>query len=203
MKILQLRLKGFQSFGPESTTIDLDDLTYVLGPNGSGKTAVLEALSRLFSPLQLQRKIRVEDFHVPLDRTASEVHLEQPTLWLEVDIEFTEAGDDDVHASVPPNFSHMAIESEDSAPRIRVRLTAGIAADGEVEERTEYVLAVDANGEPTNTAEVSRYDRGHIEVYYLPARRDPADHISYTRRHSSAGPCAQPTGARSVSRSPT
>ncbi len=27
---------------------------------------------------------------------------------------------------------------------------------------------------------MSRYDRGYIEVHYLPARRDPADHISYT-----------------------
>ena len=24
---------------------------------------------------------------------------------------------------------------------------------------------------------MSRYDRGHIEVHYLPARRDPADHV--------------------------
>ncbi len=180
MKILQLRLKGFQSFGLEPTTIDLDELTYVLGPNGSGKTAVLEALSRLFNPLQVQRTVRIEDFHIPLDRAASEVHVEQATLWLEVDIEFPEAGENDVHASVPPNFAHMAIESEESAPRIRVRLTASIAIDGEVDERTDYVLAVDENGERTSTVEMSRYDRSHIEVYYLPARRDPADHISYT-----------------------
>lgn len=180
MKVRQLRIKGFQSFGPEPKTIDLADITYVLGPNGSGKTAVLEALARLFSPLQAQRKIRVEDFHVPLDRGAGEVHSEQPTLWLEVDVEFPEAADDDVHASVPPNFSHMAIESEEDVPCIRVRLTAELAADGEIDERIEYVLGVDAEGEPTNMAEMSRYDRAHIEVHYLPARRDPADHISYT-----------------------
>jgi AAA15 family ATPase/GTPase len=46
MRITTLRLSNFQSFGPEPTAIDLDDLTYVLGVNGSGKTAVLEALSR-------------------------------------------------------------------------------------------------------------------------------------------------------------
>jgi putative ATP-dependent endonuclease of OLD family len=180
MKIRQLRIKGFQSFGPEPATIDFDDMTYVLGPNGSGKTTVLEGLSRLFSPLHAQRKIRIEDFHVPLDRHASEVHDERPTLWLEVDVEFPEGGDDDVHASVPPNFSHMAIESEDDVPGLRVRLTADLAADGEIDERMEYVLEADAEGAPTNTAEMSRYDRAHIEVHYLPARRDPADHISYT-----------------------
>jgi putative ATP-dependent endonuclease of OLD family len=180
MKIHHLRLTNFQSFGSKPTTIDLEELTYVLGPNGSGKTAVLEALSRLFSPLAAQRKIRVEDFHLPVTLGAGEVHAEQPVLWLEVDIEFPEAGDDDQHASIPPNFSHMALETQDSAPRIRVRLTAVLAADGEIDEKIEYILQTDKDGEPTNRADMSRHDRGHIEVHYLPARRDPADHIAYT-----------------------
>jgi putative ATP-dependent endonuclease of OLD family len=180
MQIATLRLSNFQSFGPEPTIINLATLTYVLGPNGSGKTAVLEALSRLFSPLSSQRMVKVEDFHVPVDRSAHEVHLEQPTLWLEVDIEFPEAGDDDQHASIPPYFSHMAIETQHGVPRIRVRLTAVLAVDGEIDEKAEYILQADADGEPTSRADMSRYDRGHIEVHYLPARRDPADHISYT-----------------------
>lgn len=180
MRISQLRIKGFQSFGPKPRTISLDDITYVLGPNGAGKTVVLEALSRMFSPLHAQRKIRVEDFHVPLGRDAVQIHNERPTLWLEVDVEFPEAADDDVHASVPPSFSHMALKSEEDVPRIRVRLTADLAADGEIEERVEYVIQTDPEGEPTERAVMSRYDRANIEVHYLPARRDPADHISYT-----------------------
>lgn len=180
MRIRQLRLKNFQSFGSDPTTIELGELIYVLGSNGSGKTAVLEALSRLFSPLATQRKVRVEDFHVPVDRSASEVHAEQPTLWLEVDLEFPEAADDELHASIPPNFAHMAIETPDGVPRVRIRLTAVLATDGVIDEKIEYVLQADEDGEPTGRAEMSRYDRGHIEVHYLPARRDPADHIAYT-----------------------
>jgi putative ATP-dependent endonuclease of the OLD family len=180
MRITTLRLSNFQSFGLEPTTIDLEELTYVLGPNGSGKTAVLEALSRLFSPLAAQRKVRVEDFHVPINRSASEVHADQPILWIEVEIIFPEAGDDDQHASIPPSFSHMAIETEDGVPRIRVRLTAVFAPDSEIDEKIEYILQADEDGEPTGRADMSRYDRGHIEVHYLPARRDPTDHLSYT-----------------------
>jgi len=180
MKITTLRLRNFQSFGPEPTAIDLDDLTYVLGPNGSGKTAVLEALSRLFSPLAVQRKIRLDDFHVRVDQSAGEVQAGEPTLWLEVDVEIPEAGDDGQHASVPPNFSHMAIDAADGVPRTRVRLTAALAPDGVIDEKIEYVLEADEAGEPTRSADMSRYDRGHIEVHYLPARRDPADHVSYT-----------------------
>lgn len=180
VKITRLRLSNFQSFGPEPTVIDLDDLTYVLGPNGSGKTAVLQALSRLFSPLAAQRKIRLEDFHVPADRSVGDVEADEPVLWLEADIGLPEARDDGQHASVPPNFSHMAIETADGAPRTRVRLTASLAADGVIDEAIEYVLEADASGEPTRRSDMSRYDRGHIEVHYLPARRDPADHVSYT-----------------------
>ncbi|MFD9601294.1 ATP-dependent endonuclease [Streptomyces sp. NPDC059970] len=180
MKISTLRLSNFQSFGLKPTLIALDDLTYVLGPNGSGKTTVLEALSRLFSPLEAQRKIRVEDFHVCVDQSAGELQTGEPTLWLEVDVEFPEAATDGQHASVPPNFSHMAIDTADGIPLTRVRLTASLAPDGVIDEKIEYVLEADEAGEPTSCADMSRYDRGHIEVHYLPARRDPADHLSFT-----------------------
>ncbi|MET9664886.1 AAA family ATPase [Streptomyces sp. NPDC006475] len=180
MKITTLRLSNFQSFGANPTAIDLNELTYVLGPNGSGKTTLLEALSRLFSPLEAQRKIRVEDFHVRVDQSAGELQAGEPTLWLEVDIEFPEAGLDGQHASVPPSFSHMAIDSADGVPQIRVRLTASLAPDGVIDEKIEYVLEADASGQPMRYADMSRYDRGHIEVHYLPARRDPADHLSFT-----------------------
>src|SRR4051812_31852372 len=92
MRITTLRLSNFQSFGPSPKTIDLDDLTYILGPNGSGKTAVLQALSRLFSPLTAQRKIRLEDFHVPAGQSAGKAQAGELSLWLEVDVELPEAG---------------------------------------------------------------------------------------------------------------
>lgn len=171
---------NFQSFGPEPTTIDLSPMTYVLGPNGSGKTAVLQALSRLFSPVLSLRKIQLSDFHVPIGRTAIEVHADAPSLWIEADIEFPEAGDEGQHASIPVAFSQMKITSVDGIPMIRVRLTATIATDGVIEERIEYVHEVDDQDEPIRVSAMSRLDRANIEVHYLPARRDPVEHISYT-----------------------
>jgi len=180
MQITHLRISGFQSFGPTPTTISLHDVTYVLGPNGAGKTAVLEALSRLFSPLSAQRKIRRSDFHIPATLTAAEVLAGEPELWVEVDVDIPESGEDGDHASVPPNFAHMRIATEDGVPRVRVRLTATIALDNVIEEKLEYILDADADGVPTQRAEMSRFDRANIEVHYLPARRDPAEHIAYT-----------------------
>jgi putative ATP-dependent endonuclease of the OLD family len=180
MRITNLRISGFQSFGPTATTIELSDVTYVLGPNGAGKTAVLEALSRLFSPLSPQRKIRYSDFHIPNGRSAAEIQAEGPELWIEVEIEVPEAGEEGDHASVPPNFAHMRIATEDGVPRIRIRLTATIAPDNVIEEKLEYILEADADGDPLQRADMSRFDRANIEVHYLPARRDPAEHIAYT-----------------------
>lgn len=180
MQITHLRMSGFQSFGLAPTEIALSDVTYVLGPNGAGKTAVLEALSRLFSPLPAQRKVRHSDFHIPGGRTATEVHAEGPQLWVEVDVEVPESSEEGEHASVPPNFAHMRIAFEGGVPRIRVRLTATIAQDNVIEEKLEYILEADADGAPTQRADMSRFDRANIEVHYLPARRDPAEHIAYT-----------------------
>jgi len=49
MKLHNIRLSNFQSFGTEPTELTLADITYLIGPNGSGKTALLQALCRLFA----------------------------------------------------------------------------------------------------------------------------------------------------------
>ena len=41
MKLMQLRTSNFQSFGEDPTLISLASMTYLLGPNGSGKTTAL------------------------------------------------------------------------------------------------------------------------------------------------------------------
>lgn len=91
MKLSALRINNFQSFGPNTVTIQFeDDITYVLGPNGAGKTAVLQALSRLFSPIQSQRAIQVSDFHRPVNKMnlGEQEWLDtEPELWIEA--EFT------------------------------------------------------------------------------------------------------------------
>lgn len=178
MKVCSLRLRNFQSFGPTPTEVELSRLSFVLGPNGSGKTAVLVALARLFSPLPAMRRVQLSDFHAPAGADPQQVDNE---LWLEVDIEFEETADDDGdYPSIPPFFTHMALEETGGLPRVRIRLTAIRDVDDYVEEKIEYITQVDADDEPTQRSEMSRHDRAAIEVHYLPARRDPVDHIAFT-----------------------
>jgi putative ATP-dependent endonuclease of OLD family len=180
VRITRLRLSNFQSFGPEPTSIGLEEMTYVLGPNGAGKTAVLVALSKLFSPALAQRQLRPDDFHVSVREGAGEATKPNGTLWIEVDVEIAEAGKEELHPSVPPSFAHMRITTADGVPQVRVRLTGTLEADGFVDEKLEYIVEVDEHDEPTKRYAMSRHDRAHIEVHYLPAQRDPGHHISFS-----------------------
>ncbi|RVL57693.1 ATP-dependent nuclease [Sinorhizobium meliloti] len=179
MKLARLRLKNFRSFGPAATVIDLADMAFLLGPNGSGKTAVLQALARMFSLDPSQRKIRKSDFHVPNDE--KDYPLERQ-LWVEADFEFPELLIDDgtPKPAVPGAFAHMQLEAPAGPAQVRFRLSATLDQDGEIEENFTNVLKTDDDGEPSVETRVAKQERSSIQVHYLPARRDPADHISYS-----------------------
>lgn len=176
MKLQTIRLSSFQSFGMEPTELGLDDITYLIGPNGSGKTAALQALCRLFAFDPSLRRILRSDFHVPFDE---EIVPEERQLWIEADFLFPELAEDEDNSTVAPHFGHMRLDEADGTPRVRFRLSATMGPDGDIEETFVYVLDINVDGSPLNTAQVPRSERNHIHVHYLPARRDPADHIAY------------------------
>lgn len=176
MKLQTIRLSNFQSFGAAPTEVPLEEITYLIGPNGSGKTAALQALCRLFAFDPSLRRILRSDFHVPFNEKAP---LAERQLWIEADFLFPELSDDEDNSTVAPHFGHMRLDEVDGTPRVRFRLTATMGPDGDIEEGMVYVLDINANGSPLTTAQVRRSERNHIHVHYLPARRDPADHIAY------------------------
>lgn len=176
MKLQTIRLSNFQSFGQEPTELDLESITYLIGPNGSGKTAALQALCRLFAFDPSLRRILRSDFHVPSNEEAPPAERQ---LWIEADFLFPELGEEEDNSTVAPHFGHMRLDEVDGTPRVRFRLTATMGLDWDIEESMVYVLDINADGSPLTTAQVPRSERNHIHVHYLPARRDPADHIAY------------------------
>jgi len=176
MKLQTLRLSNFQSYGAGLTDVDLEAITYLIGPNGSGKTAALQALCRLFAFDPSQRRIQRSDFHVAFDEKDIP---EERELWIEADFLFPELAEDEDNSTVAPHFGHMRLDEPDGIPRVRFRLSAAMGPDGDIEETFVYVLDVNPDGSPLTTAQVPRAERNHIHVHYLPARRDPADHIAY------------------------
>jgi putative ATP-dependent endonuclease of OLD family len=182
MKLVRLRLSNFRSFSAHFTELDLDDLTFLLGPNGAGKTAVLQALARMFSLDPAQRKVKKSDFHVPHDEKPEQAPAERE-LRIEADFEFPELvgkGGDEEAPAVPGNFAHMQLTGVKGPAQVRFRLHAKVDQDDDIEENFTFVIKVNDDGQPLEEGRVAKHDRNAIQVHYLPARRDPADHISYS-----------------------
>jgi predicted ATP-dependent endonuclease of OLD family len=173
MKLSALRLTNFQCFGPETQEITFEDsTTMVIGPNGSGKTAILQALSRMFDANPNRRRVRADDFHVALDEEDSP---QERSLVVEADFLLPEAATENGAKTIPPCFNHMRLDEKGEVLKVRFRLAATMGQDGDIAESLSYVLGQEANGDD-KLKNVSRVDRNHIAVYYLPARRDPDDH---------------------------
>ena len=172
MKLHSIKITNFQSFGKEPTEFTLEEITYLIGPNGSGKTAVLQALCRLFAFDSSLRRVKRTDFHIPQNEFSPP---DQRTLCIEADFTFPETTDDEDNSTVAPFFSHMRLDGVTGLPRVRFRLTATMDFIGEIEEKFEYVLTQDGKA----TQSVSRADRSLIQLHYLPAQRNPSDHIAY------------------------
>lgn len=177
MQLQSLRISNFQSFGAAPTELSLEQITYLIGPNGSGKTASLQALCRLFAFDPSLRRITRSDFHVPYNE---ETPPEERHLWIEANFTFPELQNDTDNCTVAPHFGHMRLDDKDGISRVRFRLNATMGLDGDIEENLVYVLDLNPDGTPLNTAIVPRTERNHIHVHYLPAQRDPADHIAYS-----------------------
>lgn len=131
MKLQSIRLSNFQSFGLEPTELTFDKITYLIGPNGSGKTAALQALCRFFAFDPSLRGIQRSDFHV----SHSEVKApEERKLWIEADFLFPELTKAEDNSTVAPHFGHMRLDEPGGIPRVRYRLEATMGIDGDIEE---------------------------------------------------------------------
>ena len=68
MRLESVSLSGFRCFGPDPISVPLSaDITAVIGSNGAGKTAFLQALVKLFGVSRAQRTIDRSDFHLAPD----------------------------------------------------------------------------------------------------------------------------------------
>ena len=177
MKITQLTIKNFRSFGPTAVVVNLDDLTTLIGTNGTGKTAVLQALVRLFGSSG-ERRFAASDFH----RKAGEEldSAETRSLMIEARIEFPGAGQND-DAGIPECFNQMSVTGADGRLFCRIRAeavwTRGASAEGEIDEHAFWITSEDDEPGVDARRPLSNNDRSLIQVVYVPAARDPSKQL--------------------------
>ena len=181
MKIKSITLRNFRCFGDSPVTIDLSaDITALVGGNGSGKTALLIALTRLFGPTQSSRTIRRSDFHLPLGTAADD--LSEAELTIEIILTFPElSGNAETNEAIPATFRHMIVDVPGGEPFCRIRFNATWSDDGtsegNVDQNLYWVLTADEDVADDKLQRMAPYERGLIQVHYIPANRDPAPEL--------------------------
>jgi predicted ATP-dependent endonuclease of OLD family len=179
MRVGKVTLSNFRCFGPNPAVADLDDLTVLIGTNGTGKTAVLSALVRMFGIRPADRIIEFTDFYVPPG--TDESTLTELDLYLEVLLHFPDSEGGEGTDGIPECFRHMAVEAPGVAPFCRIRLeanwTRSSTAGGEVEQSLYWIVSAEDNPPEASKLRVSAHDRANIAVIYVPASRDPGSQL--------------------------
>ena len=184
LRLKKVTIAGFRCFGPVPVQLRLAGrLTAVVGANASGKTALLQALSRLFGVSRAQRTLSRSDFHLPRgtdpdDRSERELNID-------VLIEFPELLEETATPeTIAPAFRHMLIDHPKGAPVCRVRLEGRWeddgTVDGEVSQDLHWVDTLSSRPSEEQIHRVAASERGLIQLHYTPASRDAGAQIRAT-----------------------
>ncbi|MHA7856014.1 ATP-dependent nuclease [Marinobacter shengliensis] len=179
MHIESVSLTNFRCFGPTPQLIDLDPgLTTLVGFNGAGKTAVMQALQRLFGVTGDQRRFRRQDFHIPSDENITP---SERNLVIEVILAFPELSPDNDDTSAVPEFFQQMAADEHGNLKCRLRMEATWIEDGSLEGTIEQrYMAVRKFGdfEDSDCIEVKATDRSRVQIIYVPASRDGSSQVT-------------------------
>ena len=176
MRLSRLTLTGFRCFGTP-TTVELDDLTALVGSNGVGKTAILAALVRMFGTTNMQRSLTKDDFYLlPSATRPIELHLV-----LDATFEFPELLDDNEaqdSSAVPECLRHIMLSADAEVPECRIMLKAtwrhSASVEGDIEQRLVWVESTDLEPDEEALHHLQNVERSLIQVFYVPATRDAA-----------------------------
>ncbi|MER8731113.1 AAA family ATPase [Mesorhizobium sp. M1227] len=179
MFIERLTLSNFRCFGPDTLTIDLTHgLTAFIGVNGAGKTAVMQALQRLFGITGEQRRLRRQDFHVPSAEVAPPL---QRGLVLEAIVAFPELDAAGAGGAAIPEFFHQMAADEAGNLKCRLRLEATWTDDGSLDgtiEQKYWAIRTFGAYTEADCTELKATDRARIQMIYVPATRDGASQVT-------------------------
>lgn len=173
MKLTKMVINNFKSFG-ECQAINFNNQTVLIGNNSSGKTTVLQALSKLFSDKQSDRIIRKSDFHLPKGLRPGE---NTRNLFIETIFEFDELDGTVYGPAIPTFFEHFTVSQDGAKPFLRIRLESSWEDDGTVEGSIDTQIYYISSDEDTIRDEdkhrAPRKDLDKIRVLYVPASRTP------------------------------
>lgn len=177
---MQVKIENFRSFGEEQV-IDIANNTVLIGNNSSGKTTVLQAISKLFSNKQSDRIIRKADFHLPRGLAPGENRKE---LYIETRFEFDELDNNGNSISIPIFFQNLTVEGANGKPFLRIRLVSKYnddgTSEGSIETKIFYITSPDENFSDNSKKDATRFELDKIRLLYVPALRHADRELAYS-----------------------
>jgi len=177
MKLTRIEITNFRCFGPLAEGIDFEgDLTAFVGGNGSGKTAVMSALARMFGVGNPQRLVRRSDFHVPPEAAGA---VDGTRLSIDCTFSFPTRDDGRIDEAIPEFATRVTIDGQ-VLVRARMRLEATWTddgtPDGAVEEELRWIRS--SNFVFADCSRVLASERSQIQLIYVPANRNAYDQVT-------------------------
>lgn len=183
MYIQTVTLKGFQCFGEMPTKIELtNSITTLIGANGSGKTALLTGLLRLFGVTRSQRSVKKSDFHILPSKDGADIKTFD--LWIDVRLSYPELTEESkLGEAVPACFKHMVVKKPGSEPFCRIRMestwTDDGTVDGDITQKLYWITKDTEDPDDENKISMAPHERGLVQLHYLPASRDESALLKY------------------------
>ncbi|WPZ03951.1 AAA family ATPase [Blastomonas marina] len=184
MHIESVTLTNFRCFGPDPTEVRLGpEITALIGSNGAGKSAFIEALRRLFGATRAERTLTRSDIYFSPEETPDEVGTRQVVIDVVFALpELDEADEAEAIRTVPEVFQVMTSSGPGEPLRVRMRLEAewthGESYTDDIETRIYWVSHLDEvefgeeGGAHLDKQRVQPSDRSKIQLFYVPATRD-------------------------------
>lgn len=172
MYLESLTIRNFRCFGDTSVRLNLKAGTNAfVGNNGAGKTAALEALKRLFSPVAEGRQLKRSDVHFGLGEDA--ITLSKREIVIDAVFGFENATD------VSAVFNDLFFNAADNSLKVRIILEGLYERSESIEDN------IDVKIYSVNTTDIVPFGpnderktplRGkanqYAEIVYIPAHRD-------------------------------
>lgn len=179
MNLESLKITNFRCFGPDAVTIRFeDDATVFIGANGVGKTAVMQALQRLFGIAADSRRVRRQDFHVPPTEL---LEPSERTFSIEAIFNFPELRGEEGDPKSIPAFWHQMAADENGTLKCRLRLDAtwtNNGLDGSIDDRLTAIKSMEDSWAPEQEAKVLAHTRSQVQFVYVPASRDATAQVA-------------------------
>ncbi|HHA4378897.1 TPA: ATP-dependent endonuclease [Enterococcus faecium] len=173
MKLTQLKLENFRSFGTSGETIDFNPITGLIGHNSAGKTAILSAIRVLLGNLRLKQS----DFHC-----VNEQCLEPIEMRIEARFDIfssSDSQDEGGETSIPTFFETLTIQNVGENPYIRIAMNAkwtpSNSPDGDIDSSISFITSSD---DDTQRVPMTAFYRSKIDVIYIPAIRNPYEQLN-------------------------